>query len=332
MSAGTLSLRDLEYALAVARLRHFGKAADSCHVSQPTLSEQIRKLEEQLGIALFERNTRRVAASARGEAMLQQAEQVLMEAQRLLDMAKHLSVPMSGILRLGAIATLGPYYFPHLLRTTHATYPSLTLRLTEGKTAELLQALRRGELDCILAALPIAASGLAQQSLFFEPFFLVAPIHHPLAKAPAPSLARIRTKELLLLEEGHCLREQALQLCRGNPAAIQRHATGLETLWHMIAAGEGYSLLPALSVTKHETLDMVAVRPLQDSGSGRKIALLWRNSDPRSREFSQYARFLQAQAPACVQAPVEANPRPRAAKKTMRPRNTSAQLVRRKRS
>ena len=298
MPVSTLSLRDLEYALAVARQRHFGKAADACHVSQPTLSGQIHKLEEQLGMAIFERSTRRVAASARGEAILQQAEVVLAEAQRLLDMAQHLSVPMSGTLRLGAIATLGPYYFPHLLRATHKAYPSLALRLTEGKTAELIQSLRRGELDCILAALPVAMSGLAMQTVFFEPFFLVAPVQHPLAHHASPTLASMRTRELLLLEEGHCLRDQALQLCRGNSASVQRHATGLETLWHMIAAGEGYSLLPALSVVKRATLGMVAVRPLLESGAGRMIALIWRNRDPRSREFAQYARFLQSKAPA----------------------------------
>ncbi len=219
MPVGTLSLRDLEYALAVARQRHFGKAADACHVSQPTLSGQIHKLEEQLGMAIFERSTRRVAASVRGETILQQAEVVLAEAQRLLDMAKHLSVPMSGILRLGAIATLGPYYFPHLLHATHKAYPSLALRLTEGTTAELIQSLRRGELDCILAALPVNLSGLAMQTVFFEPFFLVAPVQHPLAHRVAPTLASIRTRELLLLEEGHCLRDHALSFCSGRAPA-----------------------------------------------------------------------------------------------------------------
>ncbi len=171
MSFGAITLRDLEYALAVARYGHFGKAAAACGVSQPTLSEQIKKLENQLGVVLFERTHRQVVPSVRSEAILEQAAIVLAETQRLLDLAKHVSSPLAATLRLGAIATLGPYYFPYVLRKVHKEYPSLSLRLTEGRTAELLQALRYGELDCVLVALPIAGHGLEWQQIFFEPFF-----------------------------------------------------------------------------------------------------------------------------------------------------------------
>jgi len=165
-------------------------------------------------------------------------------------------------------------------------------------------------------------SGLAMQTVFFEPFFLVAPVQHPLAHHASPTLASMRTRELLLLEEGHCLRDQALQLCRGHNSSAQRHATGLETLWHMIAAGEGYSLLPALSVVKRATLGMVAVRPLLESGAGRMVALIWRNRDPRSREFAQYARFLQSRAPAGVLAEASLpTARPRLTLKSQGPRS-----------
>ena len=309
MSLGGITLRDLEYALAVAQYQHFGKAADAVGVSQPTLSEQIKKLEDQLGVVLFERTNRRVAPSVRSEAVLRQMEVVMVETQRLLDLAKHVADPYSGILRVGAIATLGPYYFPYLLKKAHKEYPSLALRLTEGRTAELLQGLRRGDLDCILVALPIDGTGLAWQQLFFEPFFLVCPTGHPLTpkgteNEPFP-LSRLKTNGLLLLEEGHCLREHALSLCRG-PAPAQRHATGLETLWHMIAAGEGYSLLPALSLEHREmTGRMVSIREIAEPDAGRTIALVWRMSDPRSRdEFMVLANFLRDNAPLAVRTNV----------------------------
>jgi LysR family hydrogen peroxide-inducible transcriptional activator len=302
-------LRDLEYALAVEQHQHFGKAAEAVRVSQPTLSEQIRKLEDQLGIVLFERTNRTVVPSIKSQAVLRQMEVVLVETQRLLDVAKHAGEPFSSILRVGAIATLGPYYFPYLLKKTHKQFPSLALRLTEGRTAELLQSLRRGDLDCVLVAMPIEGSGLAWQQLFFEPFFLVCPVGHPLAAKGAGeqplSLSRLKTSGLLLLEEGHCLREHALSLCRGPAPVAQRHATGLETLWHMIAAGEGYSLLPSLSLQHRQMTDrLVSVREIEEPDAGRTIALVWRASDPRSREFGVFADFLQGNAPLAVRTNV----------------------------
>lgn len=300
MSLNGLSLRDLEYAVALDGRRHFGRAAAQCGVSQPTLSEQIRKLESVLGLALFERGGRRVIPSARGEAVLRQAETVLAEARRLLDLARHQGEPLSGPLRLGAIATLGPYYFPHLLREVRAAFPALAIRLSEGRTAELIEQIRRGDLDAALLALPLATPGLFHSVVFFEPFFLVCPAGHDLARIDPLRLDDLPDRHLLLLDEGHCLRDQALALC-GHAARASRHATGLETLWHMIAAGEGYSLLPALSLHHRQMTDgLVTSRALDEAEAGREIALVWREADPRGPEFRALAGFLGAHAPADV--------------------------------
>jgi LysR family hydrogen peroxide-inducible transcriptional activator len=306
MSLGTLaglSLRDLEYAVAVRRYRHFGRAADHCHVSQPTLSEQIRKLEALLGMALFERTRRRVETTPRGEALLQRAERVLAEARGMLDFSRALGGPLEGELALGAIETLGPYYLPQMLHRVRPEYPSLKLLLSEQKTATLLERLHAGELDAVLLALPAPAAALAVAPLFFEPFHLACPAGHRLESLPRLYLRDLEGADLLLLEEGHCLRDQALALCAaetGRPPqeGRARHATSLETLWHMIAAGEGFSLLPLLSLHGRDALGpLVTRRPLLDPDVGRRIGLAWRQSDPRGPEFQELAAFLRRTAP-----------------------------------
>ena len=298
-SLAGLSLRDLEYAAAVDRLRHFGRAAAACNVSQAGLSEQVRKLEDILGVRLFERGNRRVEPTAKGAVLLRQIERVLTEAHGVLDLARA-TVALEGALRLGIVATLGPYYIPHVLRALRPAFPALAMQLTEDQTLPLLERLRRGELDAVLMALPAPGDPVAQAPLFFEPFWLVCPAAHPLATAPVPALADLGD-DLILLEEGHCLRDQALSLC-GARAHHRRQATSLETLWHMIAAGEGTSLLPALSIEGRTTLDtLVAIRPLEP-GVGRTVALVWRRTDPRAAQFQQLAATLRATLPAGVTA------------------------------
>ncbi|ONG48983.1 LysR family transcriptional regulator [Pseudoroseomonas deserti] len=299
-----LSLRDLEYAVAVAELRHFGRAAERCGVSQPALSEQIRKLEALLGVTLFERQARRVEVTAQGAVLLAQARAVMREARGLLDLAQQQAAPLSGPLRLGVIATLGPYYLPRVLRDVRARFPELVLRLQEGRTAGLVAALEAGELDAALIALPPPAGNLAAEPLFFEPFLLACPPGHPLLARRRLTLQALQGAEeadrLLLLEEGHCLRDQALSLCalpRGDRE--ERFASSLEMLRHMIAAGEGFSLLPALAgqAGGGELDGLVATRPLDEDGIGRQIGLVWRGTDPRRDDFSQLAGFLKETAP-----------------------------------
>jgi LysR family transcriptional regulator, hydrogen peroxide-inducible genes activator len=297
-----LSLRDLEYAVAVRHLRHFGRAAEQCNVSQPTLSEQIRKLESLLGVALFERTRRRVDITARGEAILVRAERLLSEARSLLDLSHEIGAPLTGEISLGAIETLGPYYLPQMLHGVRNEYPRLRLLLSEQKTVALIDRLLVGELDAALLALPVLADAVTTTTLFFEPFHLACPAGHHLENLPKLHLQDLEGDDLLLLEEGHCLRDQALSLCQSQPGTRTRHATSLETLWHMIAAGEGYSLLPTLSLRGRDALaGLVATRPFVDRTVGRTIGLAWRASDPRGPEFRQLADFLRRTAPESVQ-------------------------------
>jgi LysR family hydrogen peroxide-inducible transcriptional activator len=299
-SLSGLSLRDLEYVEAVAELKHFGRAAERCHVSQPSLSEQVRKLEAYLGVAIFERTKRRVALTAQGAILLLHIERILAEARNLLAKRAEGGDGLSGILHLGAIETLGPYYLPMLLKLFRTEIPEVSLRLTENRTAMLVERLRHGALDVILAVSEPDVPGLSCAALFFEPFILVAPLQHPLGNLPRIELDSLPSEDLLLLEEGHCLRDQALALCSGTSRAT-RHATSLETLWHMVAAGEGYSLLPALAIAARPDIEpLVACRPFSDSNAGRTISLIWRSSDPREGQFHALAALLRSHAPAEV--------------------------------
>ena len=299
-SLAGLSLRDLEYVEAVAELSHFGRAAERCGVSQPALSEQIRKLEAHLGVPFFERTRRRVAITPQGVALLAQVERILTEARHFMAMGGNGRTGLSGLLQLGAIETIGPYYLPGLLRLMRDEIPDISLRLTESRTAILVERLRHGMLDVVLMVPAPEMPGLAAATLFFEPFVLATPRTHRLAALPRIKLDALPIEDLLLLEEGHCLRDQALTLCAQAPAAT-RHATSLETLWHMIAAGEGYSLLPALAIAaRPEISTLVQCRAMLEPNAGRDIALVWRASDPRETQFRQLAELLRRHAPANV--------------------------------
>ena len=280
-----LSLRDLEYAAAVGRTKHFGRAAQS------------RKLEALLGTDLFERGRKGVQITAPGAALLAQIDRVLAEAHGLLEIARGGAEPLSRSLRLGAIQTLGPYYLPFLLRHVRAAFPQLSLQLSESQTESLVDQLRSGAMDAILAADPVPGDGLTVVQLFFEPFMLVCPVGHRLAGLPLLHLPDLAAADLILLEEGHCLRDQALSLCDGAGSQM-RQATSVETLWHMIAAGEGYSLLPALSLAGRQAMDgLVTSRALPEAEAGRVIALAWRDTDPRGPALRRFAETLRAALP-----------------------------------
>jgi LysR family hydrogen peroxide-inducible transcriptional activator len=298
-SASNLSLRDLEYAVAVAQERHFGRAAERCGVSQAALSEQVRKLEGVLGVTLFERTKRHVEPTARGLAVIAQAQTLLADAHRLLDNAQRSAEPLTGELRLGVIATLGPYYLPTLMHRGRARFPRVVLHLTEGRTADLLARLRRSELDAVLLALPIGADGLTVQPLFFEPFRLACPLDHPLAARANLRLRDLTRGKLLLMEEGHCLRDQAIDLCkvrRLDPHT--RVASSLEMLRHMIAAGEGYSVFPLLAAQDHADMGgLVRFRDLADADAGRSIGLVWRATETRADDLRAIAAFMAQTLP-----------------------------------
>lgn len=308
-SVSALSLRDLEYAVAVGREHHFGRAAESCGVSQAALSEQVRKLESILGVPLFERTTRKVEATARGEAILQQAEALLGDARRLLDDARRSAEPLSGELRLGVISTLGPYYMPSVIALGRECFPKLALRLLEATTDELLAGLRLGKLDAILVALPIPMDGLVAEPLFFEPFRLACPSDDDLATRPHVGLSDLERAPLLLMEDGHCLRDQALALCDARRLPNQgRYASSLEMLRHMIAAGEGVSIIPLLAAAEHTTMrGMITYRELDDDRAGRTIALVSRATETRANDLREVASFMRSGLPGGVRLPFAAS-------------------------
>jgi LysR family transcriptional regulator, hydrogen peroxide-inducible genes activator len=292
-----VNLRDLEYLVAVAEHRHFGRAAEACHVSQPTLSTQIKKLERDLGVELFERQPRRVLLTGVGEGIVTHARAALREAETIRDLARLASDPESGSLRIGLFPTLGPYLLPHVVPKIHRRFPDLELLLVEEKTEVVLERLRNGELDVGILALPVHDDQLHSEFLFEEDFVLAVPIDHPIdhpgdATGDGATMALLRGQRILLLEDGHCLRDQALTVCAmvGADERSGFRATSLETLRQMVAAGVGMTLLPALAVQPPVPVsDDIRLIRFADPAPNRRIAMFWRRSSP-------YRDFLPALA------------------------------------
>src|SRR5262247_3869300 len=216
MDASALTLRDLEYVIAVAEHRHFGRAAEACHVSQPALSAQIQKIEKTLGADLFERSNRKVMVTRQGQAVAEQARVVLEEAEKLFHLAAPSEDLLSGTLKLGAIATLGPYLMPHLLGRIRTNFPRLSLLMKEGLTAQLVHDLKNGSLDAVLMSPTVKDPSLRFIPLFLEPFWIAAPKGHPILKRKHLTGRDLRPDEMVLLEDGHCLRHQTLDICPSN--------------------------------------------------------------------------------------------------------------------
>ncbi|AFW01130.1 transcriptional regulator LysR/OxyR [Gluconobacter thailandicus F149-1 = NBRC 100600] len=294
-----LSLRDIEYVVAVDDLRNFSRAAERCGVSQAGLSEQVRKLEQLLDVTLFERSRRHVAPTPDGERLIALGRDVLAAARNLLEVARARTSPLDGILRLGVIPTLGPYYIPGILPHLRNGYPNLQLRLTEGMTDTLVHALRNNELDLALMALPAPSDALETIPLFEEAFLGVFPATHELSGKNKISLKQLGRPDLLLLEDGHCLRDQALSICPTVPRQREpRLATSLEMLWHMIGAGEGFSLIPKLALRNRMDFEsLITIRPLSEPEASRTIGLAWRASDPRASTFRELGKFLRQNTP-----------------------------------
>ena len=292
-----MNLRDLRYLLALADHRHFGRAAEASHVSQPTLSTQIRKLEEELGVALVERAPRKVMLTEAGAEIAQRARSVIAEVEQMREIARLAHDPESGTLRLGLFPTLGPYLLPHVVGPLRARYPKLELLLVEEKTAALIARLREGRIDAAVLALPVDDDGLAHAPLFDEPFLLAVPEHHPLAgqRRRRLSLDALRHEHLLLLEDGHCLREQALDVCQLAGAGEKDgfRATSLETLRQMVAAGVGMTLLPVLA-TKPPVPPQPNLRLMAFAAPApqRRVALFWRRSSARAAFLRGFAAAL----------------------------------------
>jgi LysR family transcriptional regulator, hydrogen peroxide-inducible genes activator len=301
MNVSWLTLRDLEYLIAVAQHLHFGKAARASHVTQPALSAQIKKIEEFLGFQIFERTNRKVSLTEQGKLVVDQARIVVEETEKLISLAAQEGAKnLESTLRLGVIATLGPYYVPHFLPLLKRPFPKLQLILREGLTDELLGDLRSGNLDAVLAARTFEESGFHVFPLFKEPFLLTVSSEHPLATKEPLSTKDLRSEDMVLLEDGHCLRDQTLEICppnrRGN--IRQFHATSVETLRHLVASGMGYTLLPQLAVTGADRMKgMLRYRRFYSEKIGRTIVLVCRERYARLREIEQLAEFLRENAP-----------------------------------
>ena len=289
------TLRQLRYLVALAEHKHFGRAAEACFATQSTLSAGLQELDNLLDVKLVERSKRRVMLTPLGEAIVARSRTVLREAEDIAELASASKDPLSGALRLGVIPTIGPYLLPRALPPLRQAYPNLRLYLREDMTARLLDALNDGDIDVALIALPFQTDELAVRPLGRDPFQLACRSDDPLAKTTTPELSSLPDERLLLLDEGHCLREHALAACRLEPS---RHrddfrATSLPTLVQMVANNLGVTLLPKMAVDSGLlTGTGLVARPLAKSAPAREIALVWRPTTPRMVEFNLLADML----------------------------------------
>ncbi|MGJ7526863.1 LysR substrate-binding domain-containing protein [Variovorax sp. GB1P17] len=299
-----MTLTELKYIVAVARERHFGKAAEACYVSQPTLSVAIKKLEDELEVKLFERSAGEVTVTPLGEQIVQQAQSVLDQAASIKEIAKRGKDPLAGPLNLGVIYTIGPYLLPDLVRQVIARTPQMPLVLQENFTAKLLEMLRAGEIDCAVMAEPFPDTGLAMAPLYDEPFMAALPTKHKFADRESITSEELQNETMLLLGTGHCFRDHVLEVCpefarfSSNAEGIRKSFEGssLETIKHMVASGMGVTLVPRLSVPaealkpkgkgRKDSEQMVRYLPVRDAHDRdpptRRVVLAWR------RTFTRY--------------------------------------------
>ncbi len=307
-----MTLTELKYIVAVARERHFGKAAEACHVSQPTLSVAVKKLEEELELKIFERSANEVTVTPLGEEIVRQAQSVLEQASSIRDIAKRGKDPLAGALKLGVIYTIGPYLLPDLVRQMIKKTPQMPLMLQETFTVKLLEMLRTGEIDCAILAEPFPDTGLALAQLYDEPFFAAVPTTHKLASQTSVTTEQLKQETMLLLGTGHCFRDHVLEVCpefarfSSNAEGIRKSFEGssLETIRHMVAAGMGVTLVPRLSIPK-EGLEprpsrrkaedaFVKYLPFEGDPPMRRVVLVWRRSFTRYEAIAALRNAIYA--------------------------------------
>lgn len=275
-----MKLKDLTYLVAVATHQHFGKAAEACFVSQPALSMQIMKLEESLGVQLLERSNKSVQLTDHGHAIVERARLILSQVDDVKAIANAAKDPFSGEFRLGIFPTLAPYLLPHIMPTLKKHYPKMAFYLIEEKTPTLIEQLKAGDLHAAILATPVTEPSFTHHFLFEEPFLLATHKHHELAKLKSLKPQHLDEANLLLLDEGHCLRDQALAVCHRIHATENQHfrATSLETLRHMVGAGVGMTLMPKLACLPHKEL---AYLPFANNAPHRRIALFSRKNSAK---------------------------------------------------
>ncbi|MRV73137.1 LysR family transcriptional regulator [Duganella sp. FT92W] len=285
-----MTLTELKYIVAVARAKHFGHAAEACYVAQPTLSVAIKKLEDELGVVLFERGGAEISVTPLGAQIVAQAERVLEQTAAIKELAKQNKDPLAGPLRLGVIYTIGPYLLPPLVKAMVSHVPQMPLILQENFTVKLLEMLRQGELDAAIMALPLPDHGMALQALYDEPFVVAMPHNHPWAARQSIPAEDLKTETMLLLGNGHCFRDQVLEVCPemaryaapGNGMQRTFEGSSLETIRHMVASGIGLTVLPRASVPDMNVQDgMLQFRPFTDPEPTRRVVIVWRKSFTR---------------------------------------------------
>lgn len=297
------SLKQLRCLAALAETLHFHRAAERCHVSQPALSNQLVQLEERLGVMLVERTRRRVMLTPAGRDIAERAKTILRDVEDLRQAAQTARHPLAGTLRVGVLPTLGPYLLPHILPAMRRDYPELKLYLREEPAARMLQELRHGDLDLAIIGPPERGEDILTLPLLHEPLWAALPLRHPLAAKAALKPRDLAGERLLLLEAGHCLRDQSLEFC--NAAGAAEHpdfrATSLDSLRQMVATGLGATLLPALYVAAEAIEDdQIAVRPFAAPGPERQISLAWRRSSTRVAEYRLFGALISENLPEVV--------------------------------
>lgn len=297
-----MTLTELRYIVAVARERHFGRAAEACFVSQPTLSVAVRRLEEELGVTLFERGAGEVIITPSGQRIVAQASRVLAEADLIPRLAKQDQDELAGVLRLGVIYTIGPYLLPRLIPLLRQQAPRMPVQIEESYTAVLSERLQQGQLDVLILSLPYAATGVLTEPLYEEPFVAVLPKGHPLERVEAVPPHDLAREPLLLLGPGHCFRDQVLQVCPeclpagGEADTLQKTLEGssLETIRLMVATGIGVTVLPQTAVSYHPAAaELLSLRPFVPPVPQRVVALAWRKSFPRPRAIRVLAEAVR---------------------------------------
>ncbi|CAM3563301.1 Hydrogen peroxide-inducible genes activator [Vibrio aerogenes CECT 7868] len=292
-----MNIRDFEYLVALAEHKHFRKAAESCFVSQPTLSGQIRKLEEELGTVLLERSSRRVLFTDSGMQLVEQARRILKEIKMFRDMANGQSEDMCGPLHVGFIPTVGPYLLPRIVPALKTEFPDLELYLHEAQTSHLVRQLEEGKLDCLVLASVEETQPFKEITVYNEPLSLAVPSQHEWAHNQQVEMAELNGKTVLMLGEGHCLRDQALGFCFAAGAKDDERfrATSLETLRNMVAAGAGITLLPELSLPEQKEKDGVCYLKAVNPVPSRNLALVYRPGSPLRQRFEKLASVIKAQ-------------------------------------
>ena len=304
-----MTLTELRYISMLARERHFGRAADKCHVSQPTLSVALKKVEQRIGALLFERTSNDVRLTPLGEQVVIQAERVLEEAAKLDEIAAQGKDPLVGPLRLGVIYTIAPYLLPRLIPSLNRRAPQMPLYLQENFTVRLAELLRRGEIDVAVLALPFSEPGIVTRAVYEEPFRVATPADHPLAREKKIQAERLTAEHLLLLGQGNCFRDQVVQACPhlSEPGGLERALEGssLETLRHMVASGAGISVVPASAVETWPTDEkLMCIRPFTDPVPTRRVVLAWRVTFPRPQAIDAIREaILEAPPPGVLPLP-----------------------------